>query len=255
VKLVEDLLDSVRDFDCPVKRVCVGLHWTVVESRHVGMAHTYKTGRKVELADSGELVGKSALELAARLRSWEPLEASLGLAALNSLIDPVGRPGNVFDYVLHSCEGRTVTVVGRFPNNEAVARVARRAFFLEMEPQEGELPPYASEEVIPESDVVVITATALINKTLSRLLELSSRATAVVLGPSTPMNDVLFQQGADMLGGVRVTDSEALVASLVQGVKKFRRLAGIEAITSTAKLGDTLAHRQAEPKGLEREPR
>lgn len=234
MKLVEDLLESVRAFDCPVKRICVGLHWTVVESRHVGMAHTYKTGNKVELAGSGELAGRSGLELAARLRSWEPLEASLGLAALNSLIEPVGRLGNAFDHILQSCEGRTVTVVGRFPNNEQVAQVARRAFFLEMEPQEGELPPYACEEVIPESDVVVITATALINKTLPRLLELSSRATAVVLGPSTSMNDVLFQHGADMLGGVRVTDSDALVASVVQGVKKFRRLAGIEAITRSA---------------------
>jgi len=234
VKLVEDLLESVRAFDCPVKRVCVGLHWTVVESRHAGMAHTYKTGDKVELEGSGVLAGQSALELAARLRSWEPLEASLGLAALNSLIEPVGRPGNVFDHILQSCEGRTVTVVGRFPNNEQVARVARQAYFLEMEPEEGELPPYACEEVIPESDVVVITATALINKTLPRLLELSSRARAVVLGPSTPMNDVLFQHGADMLGGVRVTDSDALLASAVQGVKKFRKLAGIEAITRSA---------------------
>lgn len=90
---------------------------------------------------------------------------------------------------------------------------------------------------------------ALINKTLSRPLELSSRATAVVLGPSTPMNDVLFQHGADTLGGVRVTDPEALVASVVQGVKTFRKLAGIEAITSTAKLDGRLANPGLSRKG------
>ncbi|UCD65250.1 MAG: DUF4213 domain-containing protein, partial [Candidatus Zixiibacteriota bacterium] len=38
MELIDDLLASVCDLDCPVKRVCVGLHWTVVESRHVGMA-------------------------------------------------------------------------------------------------------------------------------------------------------------------------------------------------------------------------
>ncbi|GAF92279.1 unnamed protein product, partial [marine sediment metagenome] len=88
MKIVDELLESVSGHDCEVKKVCVGLHWTVVVSRCAGMSHTYKTNRKVELTQSGNLIGKSALELANRLKSWEPLEASLGLAALNSLIEP-----------------------------------------------------------------------------------------------------------------------------------------------------------------------
>lgn len=231
MRLISDLLESVAHLDYPVKRACVGLHWTVVESRYTGMAHTFKTGNKVELKSSGELVGHSAHELALRLRSWEPLEASLGLAALNSLIEPVGSPGNVFEYILGLAAGRTVTVIGRFPSNDRIARVAGQVYFLEMEPQDGELPASACEEVIPESDIVVITATALINKTLPRLLELSRQATAVVLGPSTPMNEVLFHHGADILAGVRVTDPDALISSVMQGVKRFRKLAGIEPIT------------------------
>ncbi|UCC72913.1 MAG: DUF364 domain-containing protein [Gemmatimonadota bacterium] len=234
MKLVEDLLASVAAVDCPVKRVCVGLHWTVVESRYVGVAHTCKTNTKVEIEHSGSLAGRGALELAERLRSWKPLEASLGVAALNSLIEPAGDPGNVFDVVLQSVQGKTVTIIGRFPDNERIGRAAARAFFLEMEPQASELPPYACEEVIPESDLVVITASALINKTLPRLLELSSRAWAVVLGPSTPMNDVLIRHGADILAGIRVTDPDALVESVMQGVKGFKRLAGIEPLTRTA---------------------
>lgn len=232
MRLFDDLLESVTRFDCPVKRVCVGLHWTVVESRWAGMAHTYKTGNKVELELSGHLVGRSALELAQRIRSWEPLEASLGIAALNSLIEPVGSPGNAFEHLLGSAAGKTITVIGRFPANDRIAQAAGQVYFLEMEPQSGELPPHASEEVIPESDIVVITATALINRTLPRLLELSRDATTVVLGPSTPMNDVLFRHGANILAGVRVTDSEGLVSSVMQGVKQFKKLAGIEPITS-----------------------
>ncbi|MFH0980242.1 MAG: DUF364 domain-containing protein [Planctomycetota bacterium] len=231
MRLIDDLLGSVAHLDCPVKRVCVGLHWTVVESRYAGMAHTYKTGNKVELQSSGDLVRKSVLELAQRLRSWEPLEASLGAAALNSLIDPAGDPGNAFDHVLSLAAGKTVTVIGRFPSNDQIAEVAGHVHFLEMDPEDGELPPYACEEVIPESQVVVITATALINKTLPRLLELSRHATAIVLGPSTPMNDVLFRHGADVLAGVRITDADALMSSVTQGVKRFKKLAGIEPIT------------------------
>ncbi|UCG61601.1 MAG: hypothetical protein JSV52_15025, partial [Candidatus Zixiibacteriota bacterium] len=171
MKLIEDLLNSVRELDYPVKRVCVGLHWTVVESRYTGMAHTYKTGSKVEIESSGDLIGISASELARRMRSWEPLEASLGVAALNSLIKPEGRRGNVLTEVVDMLPGKTVTVVGRFPLNEQIAHAAKKAYFLEVEPQNGELPPEAAEEVIPASEIVLITATALINKSLPRLLE------------------------------------------------------------------------------------
>lgn len=228
VKLIDDLLQDVADRDARVTRVCVGLHWTAVESRFVGIAHTYKTNRKVEIADAGELVGSSALDLAARLRSWEPLEASVGLAALNSLIDPAGTPGNVFEQVLRMAPGKTVTIIGRFPFNDQIVATASRTYLLEMEPKRGELPPAAAEETIPQSDVVVISATALINKTLPRLLELGRRATTVVLGPSTPMNDILFDHGATIIAGTRVVDADALMGSLMQGVKSFRRLAGIE---------------------------
>ena len=230
MRLIDELLESIAHLDYPVKEVCVGLHWTVVESRFTGMAHTYKTGNKVELESSGDLMGKGALELACRLRSWEPLEASLGVAAVNSLIEPAGRPGNVFEHILGLAAGKTVTVIGRFPSNQRIAQVAGRVHFLEMQPRDGELPPYACEEVIPESDVVVITATALINKTLPRLLELSRHGRAIVLGPSTPMNDVLFRHGADILAGVRVIDTGALISSVMQGVKSFKKLAGIEPI-------------------------
>ncbi len=230
MKLIEDLLNSVREFDCPVKRVCVGLHWTVVESRYTGMAHTYKTAGKVEIESSGELIGRSAIDLARRIRSREPLEATLGVAALNSLIRCEGRRGNVLADVLETVPGKTITVVGRFPLNDQIARAAGRAYFLEMEPQRGELPSGAAEEVIPVSDIVLITATALINKTLPRLLDLSTDARTIVLGPSTPMNDVLFEYGADTLAGVRVADTDALINSVMQGVKKFRKLAGLEAV-------------------------
>jgi uncharacterized protein (DUF4213/DUF364 family) len=230
MKLVEDLLNSVRDRDYPVSRVCVGLHWTVVQSKYTGVAHTYKAGGKVELESSGELVGRNAFELAERIKSSEPLEASLGVAALNSLIESNGRRGNVLTDVFEMAVGKTVTVVGRFPVNDKIVKAAHKAYVLEMEPGPGELPPEACVEVIPASDIVLITATALINHTLPRLLELSVNANTIVLGPSTPLNEVLFGYGANILAGVRVVDAEALISSVMQGVKKFKKLAGLEAI-------------------------
>lgn len=228
MRLTEDLLASLPPGDDAAAGVRVGLHWTAVQSRFTGMAHTYKTSRKVELSGAGELEGRPARELAARLRSWEPLEASLGLAAANALLEPRGERASVNEEILRRAEGARVTVIGRFPFNDRVRRCAGEAWFLETEPAPGELPSFAAEEVLPMSDVAVITATALINHSLARLLALAENAWAVVLGPSTPLNDVLFDHGADALAGVRVTDPSALFASLVQGVKTFRRLRGIE---------------------------
>jgi hypothetical protein len=226
----EALLGSLGKRDAPVERVCIGLHWTAVLSSHVGMAHTYKTARKVEVEQSGNLEGGSARVLAGRLLSWEPLEASLGAAALNSLVEPACEKGSVNDLIMERARGKTVTIIGRFPFNEQVRRVAGKAHFLEMEPEHGELPSHAAERVIPESDLTVITATALLNHTLQRLLELARDSCAVVLGPSTPMSKVLFAYGADVLAGVRVTDPGALFRSVAQGVKSFQKLAGIEPV-------------------------
>ena len=230
MKIIRDLLETLASQDHPVRRVNIGLHWVAVESRYVGLAHTFRPPGKYEVADSGSLVGVSALALAQRALSWNPLEASLGLAALNSLIEASGRPGNVFERIPTLAKGRKVTVIGRFPFNDEVRKVAASGWFLEMEPRRDELPPPACEEFIPQSDLLVVSATSLINHTLPRLLELAADTHAIVLGPSTPMSDVLFRHGADVLAGIAVTDADALFQSVAQGVKSFNKLAGIVAL-------------------------
>ena len=66
--------------------------------------------------------------------------------------------------------------------------------------------------------MVIITGSALINKSLERLLELSRSAKAytVVLGPSTCVNKVLLDYGADLLGGVQVVKPEMVLKKLSQ---------------------------------------
>jgi uncharacterized protein (DUF4213/DUF364 family) len=231
MKLVDALLDSVSGERQQAARVQIGLHWMAVESRHTGVAHVFRGRQDFELADAGDLQGKDVMELAAGLRSWEPIEAGLGLAALSSLIDAEGEKLNVFDYIMTCAPGKTVTCIGRFPFFERMAQSAARAYLLEMDPQAGELPPFAAEEVIPESDLVILTGTSLINKTMERLLELSRNSTAIVLGPSTPMSDVLFDFGASVIAGIRVVDRERLFRSLAQGVKFYNKIDGIEPVT------------------------
>jgi len=231
VKIVDALLESVSDADAIIGDLLIGLHWISVTSRQTGVAHVFRGDPSFELRDAGRLLGKHVLEVAALLRSWQPLEAGLGLAAFNSLMEPRGENVNVYDYILNIAPGKTVTCIGRFPFFPEIAKVAARAHLLEMEPREGELPSPACEEVIPESDLVILTGTSLINKTMQRLLELSRKGIAVVLGPSTPMSEVLFDFGASVIAGIRVTDRVKLFRSLSQGVKFYKKIEGIEPVT------------------------
>ena len=230
MKLENSLLSSIRNLDIQVKDVWVGLFWTAIESNYIGMSHTYKTGQKIFIKDEGELSSFSAVQLAERILSWKPLEASIGMAALNSLIKPEGEPSNIKDFIINNGRGKTISVIGRFPFNDEISEIAGKSYFLEMDPEGDELPPQACEDVLPKSDIIVITATALINHTLQQLLELGKNGINIVLGPSTPMSPILFDFGADILAGVKVIDKNALLKSVTQGVKKFRLLKGIEPI-------------------------
>jgi len=232
MQLVDTLLESVSAREESITKVLVGLHWIGVESRFAaGMAHVPKGGECIALKDAGNILERNTREIAGRLKSWVPLDACLGLAALCSLIDPVGDAVNVNDYILSKAPGKVVTCVGRFPFFPKIQRVAKWSYLLEMNPRPRELPVCAAEEVIPKSDLVVINSTTLINKSLERLLELSRGKTCVVLGPCTPMSDVLFDFGATAIAGIRVVDPEGLFLSLSQGVKLFRDIGGIQSIT------------------------
>jgi len=230
MRLENEVLSSILDRDFQVKNVWIGLSWSAVESEFIGMSHTYKTGQKVYIRNAGELSSFSSVQLAKRILSWEPLEASIGIAAINSLIDAKGEPGNIKSFIMKHARGKVVSIVGRFPFNDEVSEIADKAYLLEMDPMKGELPAFACEDVIPRSDINVISATALINHTLQRLLELGSNGINIVLGPSTPLSPVLFDFGADILAGVKVYDKDAMIRSISQGVKKFKKLGGVKTI-------------------------
>jgi uncharacterized protein (DUF4213/DUF364 family) len=230
MQLEKKLLSSLKANDTPVNGIWIGLFWSAVASGYTGMSHTFKTGQKADIENAGELSSYSAYELAERIFSWKSLEASIGLAALNSLIEPRGIKGNIKDYIKEKAVGKTVTIIGRFPFNDEITKIAGKTYILEIEPTGDELPMTACEDVVPESDINVITATTLINHTLQRLLELGRNSINIVLGPSTPLSPVLFDFGATVLAGVKVYDNNALVKSITQGVKKHRMLNGIEPV-------------------------
>ena len=83
---------------------------------------------------------------------------------------------------------------------------ASEVYIIERDPKPGDYPDSACEYILPESDIVIMTASAAINKTLPRLLELSKNPVSIIIGPTTPLCPELKALGIDRLSGMAVRD-------------------------------------------------
>lgn len=232
--LYDELIDAVPS-DLRVKDYMIGLHWTVVTSEQgIGVAKTVRGG--MAGSELSRIHDMSLKQLAISIKSWNMLDASLGLAAINSTLnakekvmdittpligegsddyrieDISGFTNDVFEVV-----GRKVACVGHFPKIEYLREVCRLSI-LDRNPMPGDYPDSACEYILPDQDLVYITGTALINKTMPRLLELSANARVVLLGPSVPISPVMFKHGADLIAGMVVSDRKLLWEAVQAGV-------------------------------------
>ncbi|GAB6909356.1 DUF364 domain-containing protein [Desulfosarcina cetonica] len=226
-RLIEDLIDAGAKNSATVKDARVGISWTAVHGKYCGLAKTYgvpvKHGNYTR--NMGHLNRLTTLELAEYAHSWNLVEASLGCAAISSMIAP---PANSTDInaqtmIMEKGAGANVVIVGAFPFTNRLMGIAKQACVLELDPfqldpRQGILPDSAAEYVIPDCDLLIMTGSTLINKSMERLLALarSSHAYTIILGPSTIMSEVLFDYGAHMLAGAFVTHPEAVIGKLTQ---------------------------------------
>ena len=94
--------------------------------------------------------------------------------------------------------------------------VAKEVVILEREPKPGDYPDSACEYLLPDCDVVLITGSASVNKTMPRLLELAKDARIVLTGPTVPLCPGLLDLGIQRLNGSVVLDGEGLLQRIVQ---------------------------------------
>jgi uncharacterized protein (DUF4213/DUF364 family) len=186
------------------------------------------------VSDPGFLMERGCLELVELARSPHILEAALGMAALNSLLE-VDRAWcvevNAADLILDKGRGRRVAIVGHFPFIPKVREAARTLWVVEKNPRDGDLSEAEADRVISKADVVGITGTALTNHTLEHLLDLCDpKAYVVVLGDTAPLSPVLFDYGVNAVSGTRVDDPALAINCVSQGAN-FRQIKGVSRLT------------------------
>ena len=232
--VLDNLIFSLSG-DSVVREVHTCVFWTAVLSKHCGLASTFHEPHPYHkpVRNAGRLTGLSALELVQYARSDNVLEASIGMAAINSLIDIDENrcvKENALDVLARKGRGKNIAIVGRFPWTPKLRMIARTLWVIEQRPQEGELPSEATEEVLPQADVVGLTGTSFINHTVDRLLALSKNSFVVMVGPTTPLLPVLFDYGVDILAGTKVVEPDKTIHSISQGAI-FSQVKGVRLVT------------------------
>lgn len=225
---VYDRLISLIPEDLVVEDVLLGIQWTLVRSAGVGVAMTPPEGR-CWIPGAGGFKGRKLKELAALIKSWNPFEAALGVAAVNSYVNApstIGREWtvrlesqahqSVFETMKDELAGKKVAVVGHFPDLDDLARESRLSI-LERKPMESDFPDPACEYILEDQDFLFITGVSLINKTLPRLMTLGRRARMVLVGPSVPLAPFWFDQGIAALAGTIVIDGDRVWRHAAEG--------------------------------------
>jgi uncharacterized protein (DUF4213/DUF364 family) len=240
---VDALLNSL-EADAPVRQVVVGAFWTAVvldtDPPQCGLASTLR-GESHEgrppVQEAGRLLERSGRELADMLRSSSILEASIGMAAFNALLEVdemACTDVNAAEVILERGTGRRVAIVGHFPFVERVRQAAAACWVLELRPGPGDLPAEQAARVLPQADVIALTGTSLINHTFDDLIRLCRPdAFVLLLGATAPLCPLLFERGVDAVSGTRVTDASRVLRSVSQGAtfRQIKRMGGLRLLT------------------------
>ena len=236
MKILDDLLSNLKRNDYPVRSVHTCVFWTAVITKHCGLSSTFREegpSHDRGVRDVGNLTRKAASELAEYAKSESLLEASIGMATINSLIDIDESKcveKNAFEIILEKGQGKNVAIVGHFPWIPKLKGKTKNLWVLEQRLREGDLPAKQADRILPQCDVVGITGTSFINHTLEGLLNLCKEAYILLIGPTSPISPILFDYGIDAICGSKIIDPDKLIRSISEGAT-FKEVTGVRLLT------------------------
>ena len=216
-----DLLLEGLPRDLSVQRLVHGVSWTaaVLSDGRCGVAmHTEGDG--IPRMFPG-LESLPAAEAGKAMLSWNLEEASEAFAVVNAFYNTpdracANRDVRTLDGI--RIEGRTVGMIGRMLGHSNMTAElfspAKKLYISDRENKPDTYPDSAAEFFLPECDLVIITGSAAINKTLPRLLELSRNAEVVLCGPSVSCCDGLLELGISRLNGRVITEPEPMLRAI-----------------------------------------
>lgn len=248
IKRTLELLETKYQLDLAqifFEEVRIGLYKTAVKlsGERYGLAGTflpqgdyvYRTKRSTGPMSTGNIIGHSVKTL------FEvddtSIVASLKVATVNALSAAfMGRDYTMIRQkdpidLLDLTGSKTISIVGAFKGYiNRIGRMNHQMHIVEMRPDAIEpayrqhyIPASQAGSVLPQSDYVLITGSALVNDSLKDLVQfLPKEGKSVLVGPSASiLPDVLFEMGFDIIGATRIVDPRKLFQLVSEGGTGF----------------------------------
>ena len=221
-EIYDTIISSVKEEK--IQGLYSGERWTLCESASgSGLAMTTEGESVAPMFPSG-LEKLSTAEAAQAMKSWNLKEAGFGLAAANSVLNTAERLEslNCYEPFENYCtrgidfHDKTVALIGHMNGPAYMRRDAKKVYILERDPKMGDYPDSACDFILPQCDVVLITGSSLVNKTLPHLLELCKNACTILTGPSVPMCPELLDLGFSRIAGLVPEKREDLRCHVVK---------------------------------------
>ena len=204
----------------------LGLSYVCVKTEAgIGVAYTFRdkipSGCNVMNSD---LRGMNALDIAKLYFSDNLLEAAIGLATINSVFDN-GEKSVVditerIDFI-----DKKVSMIGYFkPVIEKIKDKVSQLYIFELKDIQGCYPSSMAKFYLPESDIVIISGTTLINKTTEDfLVYCSDESVKVLMGSSATLCkglSVFFHIAGSYINDDSILDAVSKGAGM-KGIKPF----------------------------------
>uniref|UniRef100_A0A7V4JR24 DUF364 domain-containing protein n=1 Tax=Thermodesulfobacterium geofontis TaxID=1295609 RepID=A0A7V4JR24_9BACT len=209
-----------------LKRVCVGIYYTMVEIERggVGLAYTLlpEVKKCCELRNEINFWKSSADVVVKGYLSGNPLETIIGLATINAVFNHKkdflkdAILGDIFSEIkLNSKE--EILMIGYFePLFKKLEGRVEKIWVIDKPIEETNL---KISDISDKIKLAIITASTLANKTLHSVLEnLENIPEILLMGPTTPLNPEVFRfTPVTWLCGSIVKDSELLFKMVCEG--------------------------------------
>jgi uncharacterized protein (DUF4213/DUF364 family) len=224
MKILNDLLATLNK-EASVKDIRQGPFQTAVLTHYCGLASTpHDPGphhSRTAVKEAGLLMEKDAWALSRMAESESLLEAAIGMATINSLLeinDEECVELNTGKLIAEKGKDKRVAIAGHFPFTPKLREVMKELWVIEKNPKEGDFTEAEAADFIPQADVVGITGTAFTNHTIEQLLELCNpEAYVVILGDTVPLSPILFDYGIDAISGTKVVDPSLVLRCVSEG--------------------------------------
>jgi uncharacterized protein (DUF4213/DUF364 family) len=239
--IVEEIIESIegKTQDKTIEDARVGLCYTAVllNDGQLGLAYTFSSHGTFHSCrnslEAGSLKGKNAQEIIQYARSDNLLASSIGIATINALVNSKAKnaiEGNILE-VVNPQKSDIVGMVGFFgPLIDPLKKTVKKLYVFEEKNKIIHPDVYPSEkitEILPQCEVIMISATTLINKTVDSLFSLAKNAReTVMLGATTPFLPRIFiKRDVTILSGIQVLDkTKALqIVSEGGGMRAFKQ--------------------------------